>query len=365
MKNEAVILQNMLTKVCNGISVLLLIVLFELVSIQIYRLPSSGGFFIIWIISLAASSLYLGYLSDRFSRKSCLLFTLVSGFLLVLLIGYFGFSRLFVLLLGLTFNPTPIARASIVDNFPHTSKVQLIVVTFIAQFLPWCAFSYLSEIPQTVFFIIMLISMLINALFFAFFRDLRDAKVHFLAFTKVIHVGNRSKVYLTMSACFIGQVVFFLSDARLDELSSNSTLYSLLGLGSLIGTSLGLLYRKTPHLSVLTLSYGMGLLFSVVPLFSTISSNLDNLDFTYQTMLVANLGGFYLPFVYDAVLSSTSPAFRGTLCGVIELLISMASVFALLFFMIFADSNIYLFTFISALFIIAMFLQRIGERKLT
>ncbi len=361
--NELVASQDMLTKVCNSLPALLMIVLFELVSIQIYSLPNSEDYFIIWILSLAVSGLYLGFLSDRFNRKACLLSTLASGFLFIIIINHFGVSDLLILLLGLTFNPTPIARASIVDNFPHKSKVQLIVITFIAQFLPWCFFSYLSGMQHIVFIKIVLPFLLITAILFIFFHDIRDKKFHFLDFRKIIHPGYRSKVYLTLCALFAGQIVFFLSDSFLEMQSSNLRLYSLLGVGSLVGTSLGLLYRKTPHLSVLTLAYGMGILFSIVPLFSALSFNIDNLDFSYQTMLVANLGGFYLPFVYDAVLSSTSPSFRGTLCGVIELLISATSVISILLYKITINSNVYLFTFITLFFIIAMFLQRIAEKK--
>ncbi len=363
MSDQTTLPQSVFTKTFNSFPALLMISLFELVSIQIYNLPSSGEFFIIWIVSLALSGLYLGYLSDRFSRKTCLLFTLTSGFVLILWINLYGVSPLLILLLGMTFNPTPIARASIIDNFPHQSKVQLIAFTFIAQFLPWCLFSYLSQMQHTVFLKIMLPSMLINAVFFVFFCDVRDYKAHTLKIRQLIHQGNRSKVYLTLFALFVGQIVFFLSDSYLEFQESHKILYSLLGIGSLVGTLLSLLYRKTPHLSVLTLAYGMGILFSIVSLFSAIVYNVDNLNFSFQTMLVANLGGFYLPFVYDAILSSTSPAFRGTLCGFIELLISMASVFALLFFRIISDSIIFLFTFISLLFIISLFSQRFAEKK--
>lgn len=355
--------QTILSKASNSIPALLMISAFEVVSIQVYSLPSTADYFLIWILSLAVSGLYLGFLSDRYSRKGCLLFTLFAGFSIVLSITYFGVTPWLILLLGLTFNPTPISRASIIDNFPHVSKVQLIVITFIAQFIPWCFFAFLSEIQHAAFTEIVLPCLIVSAILFIFFKDNRDLKTHTLDSRKIIHPGNRTKVYLTFSALLIAQVVFFLSDSFLEFQPAHTKLYSSLGIGSLAGTLLGLLYRKTPHLSVLTLSYGMGFLFSVVPLLSVLFLDLDSLDFSYQTMLVGNLGGFYLPFVYDAILSATSPSYRGTLCGSIELLISIASVISIAFFAASANSNIYLFTFISGLFIISMFLQRISENK--
>ena len=356
-------LQDILKIFKNGLPSLLAIALFEIVSIQIYNLPNDGYIFIGWILSLALSGLYLGFLSDYFSRKAAIFFTLISGFILLTTINFYGASFLLILLLGLTFNPIPIARASIIDNFPHMSKVQLIAVTFIAQFLPWCFFYYLTDIPRNLLTKIVLPYILINLLAFVFFRDNRNIKTHIFDIRTIVHKGSKSKVYLTLFALFFGQVVFFLSDTFLEFHPSHYKLYSSLGVGSLIGTCLALLYRKIPHLSVLTLAYGMGILFSIVPLFSVISFSINTLDPSYQTMLVANLGGFYLPFVYDAILSFTSPNFRGTLCGVIELLISAASVISLLLFKTIGGSNIYLFTFIIGLFTISMFSQRMAEKE--
>jgi len=94
----------------------------------------------------------------------------------------------------------------------------------------------------------------------------------------------------------------------------------------LIGVLVGIFYRKIPHLSLLTFCFGIGVLLSVVPLITNYLVPDLNIDLPYQLMLFSNLGGFYLPFVFDVVLSATSANYRGTACGIIDLIIALASI---------------------------------------
>ncbi len=85
----------------------------------------------------AIGSLLWGYISDKHCRKKTLIAIQILSILFLITIFFYGFKYWTVALLSIAFNPSPIAKAATIDNFPFQSKVKLIAATLIAQFIPW------------------------------------------------------------------------------------------------------------------------------------------------------------------------------------------------------------------------------------
>ena len=82
-------------------------------------------------------------------------------------------------------------------------------------------------------------------------------------------------------------------------------------------------------------------------------------------MLFSTLGGFYLPFVYDAILSSVSSNYRGTACGIIEVIISLAALAGLGIVLFFGPREKMILALMTILFLVALIVQKNGERHET
>jgi MFS family permease len=344
------------------------IAVYEIVAIQIYLFSStqnSSSPFFAWIAAQGIGSLLLGAVSDRWSRKSTLLFTQLAGIICISIYSSFGLNILNIILLGLLFSPSPVARAALVDNFPNDSKVKIIGITFIALFIPWCFYAKIATTSfrsiETLALALLAINLLLSKFFFEDRRDLAKL-AHVVAYKKVFNKKNAKKVLYTLSALIPAQLVFFTSDTFFELTSKDPNFFASLGLGCLTGTLIGILYRKTPHVSILTICYGMGLIFSVVPLITTSLMSLGQSNLSYQIMLFSNLGGFYLPFVYDIALSSVSANYRGTVCGIVEAIIAIAAALGVGTIIIIKPTDIQLLVITSVLFCMAMLIQKLGEK---
>ena len=89
--------------------------------------------------------------------------------------------------------------------------------------------------------------------------------------------------------------------------------------------------------------------------------DLNNSSTTILVMVFSTLGGFYLPFVYDIVLSSVSSNYRGAACGILEVVISLGSFTGLAIVLAFQPDQRTILLIMSALFLSAKFIQQKGE----
>lgn len=346
----------------------LVISLFEIIAIEVYLhtpLHDSKIKFFVWRSAQAIGGFLLGYLSDKFCRKKILVITQILGVLILPLLWWQNFAVFPLFLIGFFFNPSPVARAALIDNFPKESKAKLIAITYIAQFIPWCFYLGVKGFGSMEVLIAALITLAINALasylFFEDRKDKREEHQHPIPHN-FIHRKSSKRAFYTLTALFPGQLVFFISDTFFENLSSNAGLFSALGIGSLIGVIVGIFYRKIPHLSLLTFCFGIGVLLSVVPLITNYLVPDLNIDLPYQLMLFSNLGGFYLPFVFDVVLSATSANYRGTACGVIDLIIALASIIGVSIVVFFNPSEPIILLMTIILFLSATIIQKKGEK---
>lgn len=349
---------------------------YELISIEVYlhaSLKSTSDVaahsltpykLFTWITTQAIGGLVLGYLSDKFCRKKMLLFTLLCGIIFLPFLFWQGFTVWWIGVLGIGFSPSPIARAALVDNFPFESKVKLMSWTFVAQFVPWVFYLWIGIIDlELIFWISWIGVMVVCGLSKLFFEDKRDMKQkdHDISIKDLVHRDRRRKVTITLTALFSAQIVFFLTDSYFEEFSSNGGLYSALGFGSLIGAIMALFYKKTPHISMITTMYGAGFLISIMPVASIVFFNIEGVNVRYQLMVFSNLGGFYLPFIYDIILSNLSSKVRGTACGVIDLVISLSSLIGLSTILFINPNELTVVLLTTILFLIALIIQKQGE----
>lgn len=341
--------------------------LFQVISIEIYHhnpLTESKMNFFIWVVSQAFGSYFLGSASDKFCRKKTLIVTQACGILAMFYLMWAGCSDwLAILFTGLTFSPSAIAKAALIDNFPRESKVRMIGITFIALFLPWCFFSYIVSLDP-LYVLIPSVSWLIINLFLTifYFEDRRDKASHHKESRKFFNKKRKAKAFLTSLALLPGQMIFFLSDSYFEESVKNAPFFTLLGIGVLIGAIVSVFYKKTPHLSMVSICYGMGFIFCAYSLIATKFILLPDTVLPVIIMLFSILGGFYLPFVYDAILSSVSSNYRGTACGIIEVIISLAALAGLGTILIFGPSEWTILFLMTILFLAAFIIQRSGEK---
>lgn len=316
IKNEIIVLIRHL------LPSILVIFLFQVIAIEMYfhnPIQKSWINFSLWIFTQAVGSFILGAISDRFCRKTILISTQIAGLIIIAIIFLNkNFSDWWsISALGLLFAPTPIARSALIDNFPNQSKVKIIGITFIFLFLPWCFYMQIvNQPPHSVigWVTILLILNLFITIFL--FQDLRDLKPH-KTDKKLFNKSGKLKGIVTLFSLIPAQTVFFISDSFFEETAQSAPYFTALGVGVLIGTVTSIFYRKTPHSSVLSTCYGVGFVFCLLSVISAHIIGLNNSELTILVMLFATLGGFYLPFVYDIVLSSVSANHRGAACGIL------------------------------------------------
>jgi MFS family permease len=345
---------------------LISIAIFQVIAIEIYffnPLSFSKINFTIWGASQAVGGYLIGFISDKLNRKNILILTQICGMLLLFPMLFFGVKQWWMLLfLGLTFSPTAVARAALIDNFPNESKIKIIGITFIALFIPWLFFTKISEIESFKIIILSLIVIFLNLLLTAFvFEDKRDLKSNHNN-RVIIKKKNRMRGFYTALALLPGQVVFFVSDSFFEEYAKNASFFTALGVGVLIGAVVSIFYRKTPHISILTVCYGIGFIFCLLSVISVWIISVPNINLSIEVMLFSTLGGFYLPFVYDVILSSTSVDYRGTICGLIEGITSLSAFIGLATILLFKPNKVSILMLMTFFFFLATIIQKKAEK---
>lgn len=344
-----------------------------LLSIGTYVFASSQVF--VWIIpridltntynaSSALGAILIGFLSDTFCRKKMLQIVHIAAPLLFTLF-YFHPNFYTTALLGLFYNPLSAARAALVDNMQEFSKVQLISLSFMIQFLPECFYHLFTKIPkETAFFwaLSAILSSLILGMFLFF--DRRDSKIKEESLFSKIHFfapqAGRKAIF-TFIAFVPTQIAYFIADNLLEIFSLNPLYYSILSFGSLLGALLSSLYKKTPHISILTLAYGVALLFSFLPIGAYYFYGYKDLDVPFMFIALGSILGFYISFVYDVLLHSVGKHFRGIVCGILDAVYASASLVTLLAFNALSSSLNLSLVIIALSFVTALFFQRKAE----
>lgn len=309
--------------------------------------------------------IFLGYLSDRFCRRKTALCVEWGSLVLLLIICIFPTSFWLIILSGLLYNPISIFKAALVDNFPRLSKVQLISLAFVFQIFPWCFYEKITRYSPTYLlhlaFALLLISALLTLIFFYDKRDRLSHSNDYFSLKTLVHTQGQNRFTYTILAFIPAQIVYLLADNLLDNYSQNPTYYSILSAAGLVGVFLPLLYRKTPHVSVLTITYGICMTLASIPILSLYIFSYPNIGLPIQLILFSCLSSFSLPFVYDIVLNAMNAQYRGLACGILESLYSFTSIINLAFVHFFTINLFITFFLIILLYTSSTLLQKRAE----
>ncbi|MCF7852479.1 MAG: hypothetical protein K9M07_04470 [Simkaniaceae bacterium] len=350
-----------------GIPPLISIFVYQVIAVYFYlTLHHSLHIFVIWVIMQAFGNIGIGYLSDHHCRRRLLILTQFAGLVAMFLhITVAPHSYWPLALLGLFYNPPAVARAGLVDNLPRFSKVKLIAATFVLEMAPWALYMTFSKMDilrlAWLGFVILLINLLFTILFFEDRRDAALQDKHLPRFNQIVHHHQSKRLLLTLFAVLPIQIGFFLTDTIVEKYPDNARLYSVLGFGSMLASLLTYLYRKTPHISLLTVAYGIGFVLSVVPLLCQAAFIRDSYDPAYQIIFFSCMSGFYLPFVYDVILNACSVNYRGMVCGLIEFMFIFASLIAIVLIDMFYLGFLFVILIIPLLTLLSSILQKRAE----
>lgn len=317
-------------------------------------------------VSVAIGAIGLGFISDKFCRKKTLLFSLFIATPLIIL-AYFIHSIWLLIIAGLAFNPLPIVRAALTDNLRQYSKIRLMAIAFFLQFLPDGMYQiYIKFSPISSFYsvIIGLAIMIISA--FIWFQDVRDEaiKLEQSDTTSYFHLFESKKVRLglyTFLAFIPTQFVFVMAGKAIEIAKHSPDIYSLASGSFAVGALVALLYKRTPHTSILTIAYGFSFMLAVIPV---LNEFIYSINLGSQAIHMISYGaqmGFYIPFVYDVVLSSSKTTHRATACGLLDFVYGLVYIIGMSYFSFLRENMLINILLIPIFFIIAIILQKRSE----
>lgn len=355
-----------------GIPVLLSVFIFEFLSAQMYFVTGSENIdvFVLFRIAHLIPAFVFAYISDKNYRKGALFTSHLLGLVAVSTIYIFGFTFWALILVALVFNPLAVARAALLDNFSHYSTLKLMAVVFVVKMIPWIVFNYLRDVgflSEDLLNITVLL-FCVNAVFIGlFFQDKRDIFVHSHPQKKTHFLkGMKRKVIYLVLAFTLAQVpiriawdrIYYYFDVDIAAWTSVTT-YSLM-----IGIICAMLYKCLPHLSILTLTYILGVCVMLALLLErSFGVFPSRFSFVGAMNYYCVIGGMTLPFAADAIITmfgSQKKAIGAMMIDISEsgalLIAAMISRFFSMFF--YAD----LF-FSLAFFFIASVLQKHIERR--
>lgn len=342
------------------------ILVYVFVSIQMYIFLGSSEFYSnFYKILQAIGVLCFGYVSDRFCRRKTGLSTQFVALSASIGLLFFPKSILLILISGFFYNPLSILRASLLDNIPRMSKVQLIAWTFIIQILPFCFYNTLSLIHPLLLLksatFLLSLSFVFSLFFFQDRRDRLSHNVLHFDIRQLVHPNVHKKFLFTLLAYVPAQCVNFFTGNLLGNFSSNSVLFSILSASGLVGASIAILYKKTPHVSLLTVLYGISVITATIPIVCIYFYNYQEVPIPIELIVFSTLSSFSLPFVYDIVLSSVNAYYRGFTCGILEALYSLTTLINFAFIYAFRTHILWSLSIILLLFLTATLTQRSAE----
>ncbi len=322
----------------------------------------------------------LGKLSDKWSRKKALLMVHLLALPLLVVLYFYVYkeqieheelkNHIYLLLMaGLIYSPGPPCRAIIVDNFRSTiiklhednfynklnlTETRLIGISWIAQYLPWALSPLFALVDKSQHLFILIILMGLNIPFLVL--RLKDAM------EKSLHTHHQpfrksfSRSPFTLSGLFLAQIVFWAVFDKIDLLQNREFVFSMVGIGASIGTILSMLHRKTPHITAITDFYQLGFVFCIISSIFSYYFN-DQTLLTFQLIVISLIGGFYLPFVYDIVVSKGGAEHRATMFACTEVVQGISSVFGMVLITVAGNNLVLLFSVATVLYMGAHLLQ--------
>lgn len=349
---------------------LIAIVLLELVSAEFNIL---GPFFQdkhlligLWNLCQIIPALIFAYISDRSFRKEALMISQFFGFLGCAMLYFFGVQYWALLIMALTFNPLPVARAALLDNFPQYSSLKIVSVTFIAQYITWVFYKQISAIEFDTVIIFLIFLILTNIfLTYYFFTDRRDI-IHCdtkYKFSMIVKKMNK-RFFFTIIAFMLAELTMYMIWFFIEYSGKGVSWIGFTNFGILIGICGTLLYSRLPHMSIITLMYtigfGISLVATAICKFGVLNCQTDWFGAMSYYSVVS---GMYIPFVMEAVINMFGKNNRAIGSALVDLAKTLSMVISSSVMAFLSPTPTKILFAIIFLFLIAVCLQKHAEKE--
>jgi MFS family permease len=311
---------------------LLAIVIAQLVNMQAYNSwpIDRGDMLFTWMTLQIIPGFLSAYLSDFYLRKATLIICQVLGLLSVSLLAFFGAQFWVLLVTALIFNPVHVARAAFLDHFPKHSTVVLVAITFLAQVAPWVFYYSFATLSVTQSINVLGGLLIVNIVCIAlFFKKGTPHSTHKEALSFIKDSPHRNILIKMFTAFVFAETAFYLVWSYLDSTHTESTKIAVTSMSTTVGIGIAMLYTRLPHISIITLLYGIGVGMTIIGLFQSLFIDAQYAQHLLSSVInYAVVGGLYLPFVTDAVIKQFGARKRAfgsasiALCDTVAIVVS-------------------------------------------
>jgi hypothetical protein len=294
------------------------IIAVEMMNVLMYQfspIKNSNYCLIGWLLLQSIAGFIFATFSDKHYRKLVLVISQIFGVIVGIILYMFHLEIWIIVLIALFFNPLPVARAALLDNFPNVSSLRILGITYFAQYLPWFFFEYIIKYnyKNTTLFILTILS--VNIFFtLLFFKDSYDQR----------QKSNKKSIFipilvLVLLAYIFAETSFYIEWDFLEYQPTYKHWFTPATLGTLLGICVAMMYSKLPHISSITLSYFLGVATIAMTIFLCFSSQDSSKTILVKSMSQYSIiGGLYLPFVADVVIKIVGSKRRALGSALIE-----------------------------------------------
>lgn len=256
-----------------------------------------------WWILQAIGGIIFSRISDKHYRRKTLIICQIFGVSSGLILLYFNLNIWFLALIALTFNPLPVARAALLDNFPGQPSLRVIGFTYFLKFTPW-VFSTIfgqADYDFSVKFIFLCLLLSTGATI-VLFKDPYDKQLRTEHKTPI--KWNNKYVIMILIAFIFAEQTFYIEWDEIEHLAKLRGAFPLVTFGTLTGILIATIYPKFPHVSLITICYMLGVAVAASIVFQYYITE----DPTFNTLIIcmniyAIIGGLYLPLFADLLIS--------------------------------------------------------------
>ncbi len=351
-----------------AIPALLAISIVEIVNIEVVlsgAITKENSMLFVWMILKLIPTFLFSYISDLHFRKETLIICQLLGIVGGLFLSVFGFESWVLILIAMTFNPIPVARAALLDHFPRYSTVKLVSFTFLAQYIPWALYTYIEKFDygSVVHFIVVLLALNTILTIFLFKKDPVKNELE-VKEKKNTSVMKNKNVMNSLIAFTLAEITFFVFEAYLGYIPDGHSWLSITSFATLIGLGIAVLYTRLPHISIITLFYGIGAGMTAIACFHCFlfKSSCNN-NILSSMSFYSVIGGLYLPFVTDAVIRMKGSKHRAFGSALVESADTIASFVAPLLIFLFRYDALVISIFTVLTYVVATVFQWNVEKK--
>lgn len=325
-----------------------------------------------WYFIQLIPAFIFGILSDHHLRKKTLIYSQIFGVVGSIFLLFYKFDFWIVLFLGLTFNPVSVARAALLDNYQNLSALKVIAITFMAKNLSWLFISVFSKVSfETVLLFVLPVISLNIVLIAICFNDKFESKLKLSRFKKLEEKKqkksikfHRGAIFLTLFAFSLSETTFYSFWSFLETSVSLEQWLFIATLGTYLGTSFTLFYRKIPHPSLIAILYLIGAATSAIALIYSVKFGVPySKSLLFSMIQYCVVGGIYLPFVADVIIQLSGTFRKATGSAIYEVGDMLALFLAGTAAFLILKSPMLILIMNTSLYLSATIIQKVAEKK--